>query len=94
MSNSTTMKEVAHVKIGPYQVTLDAEKMALLHELCNDNGRELRQIQEMTDWLLDLCCNLTPDEGECLKYMKYLKNLRGAFDYMRSIGVEKVDGNA
>lgn len=89
--NTTTMKEVAEVKIGAYRVTLDEEKLALL---CDDYRRELRQIQEMTDWLLELCCGVTPDDSDCLKYMKYLKNLRGAFDYMRSIGVEKEGGEA
>lgn len=92
--NGTTMKEVAEVKIGAYHVTLDEEKLGLLHGLCNNNTREMRQIQEMTDWLLDLCCDVTPNEGDCLKYMKYLKNLRGAFDYLRSIGVEKKGGDA
>lgn len=91
--NTTTMKEVAEVKIGAYRVTLDEGKLALLRDLC-DSGRELRQIQEMTDWLLELCCGVTADDGDCLKYMKYLKNLRGAFDYMRSIGVEKEGGES
>ena len=90
--DSTTMKQVAEVRLGGFHVVLDEEKMGILDSLCNDNERELCQIQEITDWLLDLCCQVTPSEGDCLKYMKYLKNLRGVFEYLQRLGVTKEKG--
>lgn len=89
MNNNTAIKEVADVKIGAYHVMLDEEKLGLIHDLCN-RALELRQIQEMTDWLLELCCDVVPTDEDCLKYMKYLKNLRGAFEYLQSIDVKSL----
>ena len=79
-------KQVIEVSIGGYRMTVDAEKMAIIDALSNGNAREFRQIQEMTDWLLDLCCKCTPSDEDCLK------NLRGAFEYLRSLGVTKEEG--
>lgn len=94
MKNNTTLKEVAEVTVDCYQVTLDKEKLAILEAFSDSNSRELKQIQEMTDWLLELCCGYVPTDDECLKYMKYLKNIRGAFEYLQSIGVTKKGGCA
>lgn len=80
-------KEVLEVKVGGYQITLDDEKMGILDKACNHMDREYRQIQEMTDWLIDLCYNGDVPDNECIKYIKYLKNIRGAFDYLKSLGV-------
>lgn len=91
MRNSTTIKEVADVKIGRYKATLDEESLSIIHTLSN-SPKELQQIQEMTDWLLELCCDHVPDDQECLKYMKYLKNIRGAFEYLQSIDVKMEGG--
>lgn len=30
--------------------------------------------------------------GDCLKYMKYLKNLRGAFECLQRLGVKEEEG--
>ncbi|MBR6318817.1 MAG: hypothetical protein IKR50_00050 [Prevotella sp.] len=90
--NSTMMKQVAEVRLGGFSVTLDWEKLGLLHGLGNQDSREIRQIHEMTDWLLDLCCDGAPSEGDCLKYMKYLKNLRGAFECLQRLGVKEEEG--
>ena len=87
-------KQVIEVSIGGYRMTMDAEKMAIIHNLGNRNSRELRQIQEMTDWLLDLCCDDTHNDEDCLKYLKYLKNLRGAFEYLFELGVTVETGGA
>lgn len=92
--NSTSMKQVAEVKLGDFSVTLDWEKLGVLHGLGNPDGREIRQIQEMTDWLLDLCCEGAASEADCLKYMKYLKNLRGAFESLQRLGVKEEKGGA
>ena len=85
-------KQVIEISIGGYHMTMDAEKMSIIDGLSNGNSREFRQIQEMTDWLLDLCCDCSPSDEDCLKYLKYLKNLRGAFEYLRSLGVTKEEG--
>lgn len=87
-------KQVIEVSIGGYRMTMDAEKMAIIHNLGNRNSREFRQIQEMTDWLLDLCCDETQNDEDCLKYLKYLKNLRGAFEYLCELGVTVETGGA
>ena len=89
--NGANLKQVADVRLGGFSVTLDREKLGVLYGLGNRDG-EIRQIQEITDWLLELCCGVTPDDGDCLKYMKYLKNLRGAFEYLRGLGVTKEKG--
>lgn len=94
MKNNTTLKEVAEVSIGCYQVTLDEEKLSILESFGDPNSTEMKQIQEMTDWLLDLCCDHVPDDQDCLKYLKYLKNIRGAFVYLQSISVTKKGGVA
>ena len=72
-----TTKEVIEVKVGRYQMTLD----------CNHLENEYRQLQELTDWLIDLCYTGDIPDNECIKYVKYLKNIRGAFDYFKSLGV-------
>lgn len=90
MKSNTAIKEVTIVKIGQYEAALDEEKLGIIHTL-SDSTVEMQQIQEMTDWLLELCCDGTvPDDCDCLKYMKYLKNIRGAFEYLRSINVKSL----
>jgi hypothetical protein len=82
-----TTKEVIEVKVGRYQMTLDEDKMSLLNNACNHLENEYRQLQELTDWLIDLCYTGDIPDNECIKYVKYLKNIRGAFDYFKSLGV-------
>ena len=84
-----TNKEIAEVKLGDFSVTLDEEKLGLLYSLGCPDGIEIRQIQEITDMLLDSCCGCVPSEEDCLKCMKYLKNLRGAFEYLQGLEVKK-----
>ena len=88
MNNATT-KEVVEVRVGSYQVTLDEEKMDILDHACNRLTREYQQIQEMTDWLIDLCYDGSVADEQCIKYVKYLKNIRGEFDYLKTLGVVK-----
>lgn len=87
--SSTSVKQMVEVKIGSYSMMIDEEKMGILESTCNGSSREYQQIQEMTDWLIDMCCSEAIGDAVAMKYIKYLKNIRGVFDYLKSIEVTK-----
>lgn len=80
-------KEVAEVKIGRYSVTLDKDKLDTLSGFCDRDLAELDHIREMMDMLLDMCMGYVPEDTDCLRCMKYLKCIRGDYEFLQGLGV-------
>lgn len=92
-TNSTMMKQVAEVRLGGYRVALDAEKLATLEGLGEPDCPHVNHIQELTDFVMDLCCGIeAPAKEHCVKYLAHLRSLRMLMEQLRQVNVTREKG--
>lgn len=87
--NSATMKEVAAVKIGTYEVELDEKKLKDLAEICDYAEQNIKDMTELNDQLLQLTDHFAGLENEIFDFLRTLVEVKKDYRTLLSLGIRR-----